>query len=196
MDKGEENAASEEKAQLLTENGRSDTEEYLPGLEIKEKGSVPALLVCVRVFPEGFVSILSILESKSVKNIQWITGKDFTVERGRQQIEEHISTWDVDRRWLHWTEFLWEEELKHSKRYHYRVCWSIPTRRKPIPRATANVYFIIEISKTKPATLPVEVSFSLEYSRLIHRPEQCQFREQWLKDIIENKIILMERLNL
>ncbi|KAM6381539.1 A-kinase anchor protein 14 isoform 3-T3 [Pluvialis apricaria] len=145
MDKGEENAASEEKAQLLTENGRSDTEEYLPGLEIKEK------------------------ESKSVKNIQWITGKDFTVERGRQQIEEHISTWDVDRRWLHWTEFLWEEELKHSKRYHYRVCWSIPTRRKPIPRATANVYFIIEISKTKPATLPVEVSFSLEYSRLIHR---------------------------
>lgn len=28
------------------------------------------------------------------------------------------------------------------------------------------------------------------------RPEQCQFREKWLKDIIENKIILMERLTL
>lgn len=95
MDKGEENAASEEKAQLLMENGRSDTEEYLPELEKEEKGSMPALFVCVRVFPEGFVSILSILESKSViKNIQWVTGNNFTVERGRQQIEEHISVSD------------------------------------------------------------------------------------------------------
>lgn len=51
MDKGEENAASEEKAQLLMENGRSDTEEYLPELEKEEKGSMPALFVCVRVFP-------------------------------------------------------------------------------------------------------------------------------------------------
>ncbi|NXL41949.1 AKA14 protein, partial [Podilymbus podiceps] len=130
----------------------------------------------------------------AIKNIQWITGNSFTVERGRQQIEECISTWDIPASWLHWSEFLREEELKYSKRYHYRVCWSIPTRRKPIPRATASVYFVIEISKIKPAALPVEVFFTLEASRLIHRPEQCQFREKWLKDIIENKIILMERL--
>ncbi|KAM6197950.1 A-kinase anchor protein 14 [Sarcoramphus papa] len=194
MDKGEENAASEEKAHILTENGRSSTDEYLPELEKKEKGSVPALFACVRVFPEGFDSILSILETEYViKNIQWTTGNSFTVERGQQQIEELISTWGVHESWLHWSEFLQEEELKDSKRYHYRVCWSIPTRRKPIPRATASIYFIIEISKIKPATLPVEVFFTLESSRLIHRPEQCQFREKWLKDIIENKIILMER---
>ncbi|KAK2527363.1 Akap14 [Columba guinea] len=43
-------------------------------------------------------------------------------------------------------------------------------------------------------TLPVEVFFTLESSRLIHRPGQCRFREKWLKDIIENKIILVERL--
>lgn len=60
-------------------------------------------------------------------------------------------TWDVHRSWLHWSEFLREEELKYSKRYHYRVCWSVPTRRKPIPRATASIYFVIEISKIKPA---------------------------------------------
>ncbi|XP_063202816.1 A-kinase anchor protein 14 [Chroicocephalus ridibundus] len=173
MDKGEENAASKEKAHILTENGRSGTEEYLPELEKKEK------------------------ETKSViKNIQWITGNNFTVEKGRRQIEEYISTWDVHRSWLHWSEFLQEEELKYSKRYHYRVCWSVQTRRKPIPQATASIYFVIEISKIKPATSPVEVFFTLESSRLIHRPEQCQFREKWLKDIIENKIILMERLTL
>ncbi|NXW44791.1 AKA14 protein, partial [Nyctiprogne leucopyga] len=129
-----------------------------------------------------------------IKNIQWTTGNNFTVERGQQQIEEFISIWEVHESWLHCSEFLHEEELEHSKRYHYRVCWSIPTRRKPTPRATASVYFVIEISKIKPATLPVELSFTLESSRLIHRPEQCQFREKWLKDIIENKIILMERL--
>lgn len=95
MDKGEENAASKEKAHILTENGRSGTEECLPELEKKEKGSMSALFVCVRVFPEGFVSILSILETKSViKNIQWITGNNFTVEKGRQQIEEYISVSD------------------------------------------------------------------------------------------------------
>ncbi|KFQ25147.1 A-kinase anchor protein 14, partial [Mesitornis unicolor] len=84
------------------------------------------------------------------KSIQWVTGNDFTVQRGRQQIEELISTWEAHESWLHWTEFLQEDELEYSKRYHYRVCWSIPTCRKPIPRATASMDFIIEISKTKP----------------------------------------------
>ncbi|XP_048815766.1 A-kinase anchor protein 14 isoform X3 [Lagopus muta] len=72
----------------------------------------------------------------AVRNIQWTTCEDFSVERGQQQIEEYIST------------------------------------------------------------LPVEVFFFLESSRLIHRPEHCRFREKWLKDIIENKIILRERLKL
>ncbi|XP_017670694.1 PREDICTED: A-kinase anchor protein 14 isoform X2 [Lepidothrix coronata] len=130
-----------------------------------------------------------------IKTIQWTTGNNFTVERGRQQIEELISTWDIHESWLHHSEFLEEEELKDSKRYHYRACWGIPTRRKPIPRATASVYFVIVISKLKPDTSPVEVFFRLESSRLIRRPEECQFREKWLQDIIQNKIILIERLS-
>ncbi|NWU93967.1 AKA14 protein, partial [Upupa epops] len=85
-----------------------------------------------------------------MKNIQWTTGNDFTVERGQQQIEEVISTWEVHERWLRSIEFLQEEELEHSKRYHYRVCWSVPTCRKPIPQATASIYFFIEISSLKP----------------------------------------------
>ncbi|XP_042732585.1 A-kinase anchor protein 14 isoform X3 [Lagopus leucura] len=141
----------------------------------------------------------------AVRNIQWTTCEDFSVERGQQQIEEYISTeralvvqqtWELHKSWLHCSEFLWEEDLQYSKKYHYRVLWSIPTRRKPIPLATASTYFVIEISKIKPATLPVEVFFFLESSRLIHRPEHCRFREKWLKDIIENKIILRERLKL
>ncbi|XP_068813191.1 A-kinase anchor protein 14 [Struthio camelus] len=171
MDKGEEDGAIKEKARVFIESVISDAKEYHLDLQKKEKEA-------------EYVS----------KNIEWTTCKKFTVERGQQQIEEYIATWEIHESWLHWTEFLQEEELKNSKRYHYRVCWSTPTRRKPIPRATASVYFVIEISKIKPATLPVEVFFVLESSRLIHRPEKCRFREKWLKDIIENKIILMESL--
>ncbi|XP_077042229.1 A-kinase anchor protein 14 isoform X7 [Agelaius phoeniceus] len=116
------------------------------------------------------------------------------VEIGQQQIEELISTWDIHESWLHHSEFLEEEELKDSKRYHYRACWGLPTRRKPIPRATASVYFVIVISKLKPDTAPVEVFYRLESSRLIRRPEQCEFREKWLQDIIENKTVCAERL--
>ncbi|XP_027543147.1 A-kinase anchor protein 14 isoform X2 [Neopelma chrysocephalum] len=181
----------EDKDHAPPDNERSSTEDCLPELKKKEKAK------------------------RVIKTIQWTTGNNFTVERGRQQIEELIShcpqvtstgqresqcdafirqTWDIHKSWLHHSEFLEEEELKDSKRYHYRACWGIPTRRKPIPRATASVYFVIVISKLKPDTSPVEVFFRLESSRLIRRPEECQFREKWLQDIIENKIILIERL--
>ncbi|XP_040428210.1 A-kinase anchor protein 14 isoform X1 [Cygnus olor] len=172
MDKENENAALEETVGMIVANViRGATEQFL---DLQKKGKEAEYVA---------------------KNIQWTTCKDFTVERGRQQIEEYISqTWEVHESWLYWSEFLREEELMYSKRYHYRVLWSIPTRRKPIPQATASVYFVIEISKIKPATLPVEVFFFLESSRLILRPEQCRFREKWLKDIIENKLILKRSL--
>ncbi|XP_033369911.1 A-kinase anchor protein 14 isoform X3 [Parus major] len=195
MDKEEEKVASGEKDHMPPEDERSSTEECLSEAKEKEKGIVYALLERVGVFSGGFVSILSVVETQHViKNIPWTTAKNFTVQTGWQQIEELISTWDIHESWLHHSEFLEEEELKDSKRYHYRVCWGLPTRRKPIPRATASVYFVIVISKSKPDTEPVEVFYRLESSRLIRRPEQCQFREKWLQDIIENKIACAERL--
>uniref|UniRef100_A0A8B9QVS6 A-kinase anchor protein 14 n=2 Tax=Anas platyrhynchos TaxID=8839 RepID=A0A8B9QVS6_ANAPL len=171
MDKEKEDAALDETVEMIVANViRGATEQFI-ALQKKEK------------------------EAEYVaKNIQWTTCKDFTVEGGRQQIEEYISTWEFHESWLHWSEFLCEEELTYSKVYHYRVLWSIPTRRKPIPQATASVYFIIEISKIKPDTFPVEVFFFLESSRLIFRPEYCRFREKWLKDIIINKLSLKQRL--
>uniref|UniRef100_A0A8C5JG62 A-kinase anchoring protein 14 n=1 Tax=Junco hyemalis TaxID=40217 RepID=A0A8C5JG62_JUNHY len=191
----EEKEGSEEKDHIPPEDESSSTEECLPEDEEKEKGIVFGLLERAGIFSGVFVSILSVSESKHViKNILWTTAKNFTVEIGQQQIEELISTWDIHESWLHHSEFLEEEELKDSKRYHYRACWGLPTRRKPIPRATASVYFVIVISKLKPDTAPVEVFYRLESSRLIRRPEQCEFREKWLHDIIENKVLCAERL--
>ncbi|XP_067904018.1 A-kinase anchor protein 14 [Heterodontus francisci] len=132
--------------------------------------------------------------SFEIGNIQWITSKDFTVAIGAKQIEEYISTWEFSNCWLHCLDYLKEEELEYHIHHHYRVRWSIPTRRKPIPRATACTYFIIEISKVKPPIFPVEVYFFFESNRLLHRPGQSRFREKWLKDIIESKILLMEKV--
>ncbi|XP_030066028.1 A-kinase anchor protein 14 [Microcaecilia unicolor] len=134
------------------------------------------------------------VQSYYIKNIEWMACEDFTVERGLQQLEEYVSTWEIHDSWLHCTDFLHEEDQKYCKRYHYRMKWSIPTRRKPIPRATASVYFIIQLSKIKPLTLPIEVLFILESNRMEHRPGKTRFREKWLKDIIESKILLMKNI--
>ncbi|XP_048400671.1 A-kinase anchor protein 14 isoform X2 [Stegostoma tigrinum] len=103
-----------------------------------------------------------------IRNIQWVTNKDFTIAIGAKQIEEYISTWEFSNCWLHCLDYLKEEELEYHIHHHYRVRWSIPTRRKPIPRATASTYFIIEISKVKPPVFPVEVYFFFESNRLLH----------------------------
>ncbi|XP_042681397.1 A-kinase anchor protein 14 isoform X1 [Centrocercus urophasianus] len=202
MDNENESAATEKVARTIVKKAIHTAQEYYLNNVQEEEGKELALFATSyrvsELSQKDFHSILSFSEAEyAVRNIQWTTCEDFSVERGQQQIEEYISqTWELHKSWLHCSEFLWEEDLQYSKKYHYRVLWSIPTRRKPIPLATASTYFVIEISKIKPATLPVEVFFFLESSRLIHRPEHCRFREKWLKDIIENKIILRERLKL
>ncbi|KAJ8401778.1 hypothetical protein AAFF_G00377490 [Aldrovandia affinis] len=130
-----------------------------------------------------------------MKNVDWVTCKDFSIRIGKEQIEEYISTWELHPSWLFSLEFLQEKELEFCKEHHYRVQWSIPTRQNPIPKATACVYFVIEISKIKPQSLPVEVYYLVESCRLRHRPGKTRFREKWLKDIIESKTLLQDTVN-
>lgn len=127
-----------------------------------------------------------------IPNITWMTAANFTVAGGLEKIEEFITTWERDSSWLYCIDFLREEEHPYSWRYRYAVKWSIPTRRKPIPRATASVYITIEVSKFKPKTFPVEVYYIFETHHLVHRPGKTRFREKWLKDIIESKIRMMD----
>ncbi|XP_068958249.1 A-kinase anchor protein 14 [Petaurus breviceps papuanus] len=151
----------------------------------------------VQITEDAILGAIKTLEDSDnpVKNIEWTTCEDFTVELGQQQIEEYISTWEFHESWVHWSDFLEKEELEFSFRYHYRVCWSIPTACKPLCQAAASIYFFIEISKIKPKNLPVEVFYVLETNKYVHRPGQCRFREKWLNDIIESKIILMNSIN-
>jgi len=127
-----------------------------------------------------------------IPNIKWMSAENFSVAGGLEKIEEFIKTWERDSSWLHCIDFLREEDHPYSYRYRYAVRWSIPTRRKPIPRATASVYFTMEVSKFKPKTFPAEVYFVVESHHLVHRPGKTRFREKWLKDVIQSKIKLMD----
>ncbi|XP_031568893.1 A-kinase anchor protein 14-like [Actinia tenebrosa] len=127
-----------------------------------------------------------------IPNINWMSADNFTVTGGLEKVEEFIKTWERDSSWLYCIDFLREEDHPYSKRYRYAVKWSIPTRRKPIPRATACVYFTLEVSKFKPKSFPIEVYYIFESHRLVHRPGKSRFREKWLKDIIESKIKMMQ----
>uniref|UniRef100_A0A3B4TUZ8 Si:dkeyp-81f3.4 n=2 Tax=Seriola dumerili TaxID=41447 RepID=A0A3B4TUZ8_SERDU len=123
------------------------------------------------------------------KNIKWVANKDFTMEVGKQQIGEYIQTWEVQPCWLYSLDFLYTTEEGHHTFYHYRARFSTPTPRKPI-QGTASVYFIMDTSKVRDQTLPVEVHFVVESNRLVHTPGRTRFREKWLADVIESKTLL------
>ena len=61
-----------------------------------------------------------------------------------------FKTWEYDDCWLYCIDFIGKEEKDFHVSYNYRVMWSIPTRRKPIPKFTASVYFTYDVSKIKP----------------------------------------------
>lgn len=130
-----------------------------------------------------------------IQNIEWLTIEEFSEKRAEEKIHEFIKTWDYQDSWQYCIDYLGEDEHEFDMRYRFRVRWSIPTRRKPIPRATACIYFTFEVSKIKPKDHPVEVYYVFETHRLVHRPGQSRFREKWLKDVIESKVIMMEGID-
>ncbi|KAL3846821.1 hypothetical protein ACJMK2_017775 [Sinanodonta woodiana] len=131
-------------------------------------------------------------EDYVVRNIAWLTIGDFTIEKAQEKIDAFIKTWEYDSSWLYCIDFMGQDAHQFDTRFRFRVRWSIPTRRKPIPRATACVYFTFQVSKIKPKNYPVEVYYVFETNRLVHRPGESRFREKWLKDIIESKVLMMQ----
>lgn len=134
-------------------------------------------------------------QNNEKSNYDWISCKDFTIEEGKRQISAYINTWDIQPCWLYSLYFLcFTEEEEHSF-YHYQARFSTPTPQKPI-QGTVSVYFSVAVSKIQPDTLPVEVVFVIESSRLVHTPGWMTFREKWLADVIESKNMLQRAVDL
>ncbi|GAA56582.1 A-kinase anchor protein 14 [Clonorchis sinensis] len=130
-------------------------------------------------------------EPNLTPNIKWPTIGEFNPELGLKRIEEYIKGWQVDESWLHCTDILSEEDTPYDVLYRYRVRWSVPTRRAPIPQATASIYFTIKVSKIKPKMQDVDVYYQVETFRTTHKPGATRFCEQWLRDVIDSKLRLL-----
>lgn len=128
-------------------------------------------------------------------NVSWPTIEEFTPDLGTERILEFIKTWEYDDNWLYCIDLISMDNLQYDTRYRYRLRWSIPTRRLPVPRFTASVYFTITISKIKPKDYPIDVFYVFEGNRLIHRPGRSRFEEKWLKDIIDNKMAVISNID-
>jgi len=122
------------------------------------------------------------------KVIIWPSCDQFTADLGVEKINEFMDCcWEKGDKWRHCTDFLRQETNEHDVSYKYQAKWSIPTQQCPIPKATASVFFTIQVSTVKPGSLPVNVFYVFESSRLVHLPGFSLFREKWLQDIIDNK---------
>ncbi|CAH8491064.1 unnamed protein product [Heterobilharzia americana] len=128
-------------------------------------------------------------------NIQWPTIAEFTPELGRKKIEEYIKGWERNENWLYCIDILPKVELKNEVQHKYRVKWSIPCRRAPIPKATASVYFTLIISRIKPKNTVINVYYQIEAFRSKHIPGKTRFSERWIRDVINSKIRLMSYVN-
>ncbi len=106
--------------------------------------------------------------------VKWPTIAEFTDENvGLEKINEYIEKvneniykqiiiilnffkeWKTtpggqDVCWLYAIDFIQKKSLEFNDLYIYRVRYSIPTRRQPIPRQTVSIYFTLDISKVKP----------------------------------------------
>ncbi|CAF0971552.1 unnamed protein product [Adineta steineri] len=124
-------------------------------------------------------------------SVQWPKISEFTNEKvGVEKINEYIEKeWKKapgghDLCWLYAIDFIEKKTLEFNDLYIYRVRYSIPTRRQPIPRQTISIYFTIDVSKVQPKNLPVKVLFALETMRVIYEPAKFRFRQNWLQAIV------------
>lgn len=117
----------------------------------------------------------------------WPLGNQADEHTGLSAIETFIKEWERGNEWKYFIKYLGKTDDK----LHFEVRWSIPTRRKPIPRATASVYFTLWIHNENEQ---IETFYVFEGHRLVHRPGKPQFREIWLKNIIDSKLKVLETL--
>eukprot|EP01135_Chromosphaera_perkinsii_P007131 Nk52_evm5s710 gene=Nk52_evmTU5s710 len=111
---------------------------------------------------------------------------EFSFELAREYVDHIIKEFKLDPEWKYCIkkgkQFGDNEKIKYCD-----VIWSRPTQKSPIPRATAVLHFKIDTTMQD-----VEITYRIEENRLVFHPETDTFKEQWLTDLIENKMKLRE----
>lgn len=114
--------------------------------------------------------------------------QEFTNASAELAILDYVdNTWNLSEEWLRCIDYLGVSD-GDVKEHKFRVRFSQPTRRKPIPSYTSSVYFTLVPSHGE--NEPMRVWYTMEGQRLVHKPEENTFREKWLKDILSSKAII------
>merc|ERR1711931_620260 len=112
---------------------------------------------------------------KTIEEGSWTANKGFTVEEGEKDISQCVET-------------------EFGKNHHYNVKFSIPTRQKPVPLATASVFFVLTESKSASPNSPIGVEYQVEGHHLNQSPGKLEFRQKWLYDVLKSKNIFSTEL--
>ncbi|XP_027994017.2 A-kinase anchor protein 14 [Eptesicus fuscus] len=128
----------------------------------------------------------------TIKNIDWLTHGEFTPEKCRKQIEDFVTSWEYQDRWVHYAKLVETRDLIHSFHYIYSVRWSVPTAQTPTAFSSAFAFFTVKFNKNKPPDAPIEISYIFEGQSLVHRPGTTRFRENWVKEMVVAKHNIMK----
>eukprot|EP00042_Codosiga_hollandica_P040013 m.339511 g.339511 ORF g.339511 m.339511 type:complete len:343 (-) comp55749_c0_seq3:240-1268(-) len=108
--------------------------------------------------------------------------QSFGWDEAEDAIENLMKTWVTSDLWKHCVNRLAQTNPQIFK---FESIWSIPTRRRPIPSATASVFFSVDASTHA-------VTYILEAQQLVHKSSET-FKEKWLEDLLEWKRVLQEQ---
>jgi len=131
---------------------------------------------------------------KTIEEGSWTANKGFTVEEGEKDISQFVSKWALDECWLYCIDYIECVETEFGKNHHYNVKFSIPTRQKPVPLATASVFFVLTESKSGSPNSPIGVEYQVEGHHLNQSPGKLEFRQKWLYDVLKSKNIFSTEL--
>lgn len=97
------------------------------------------------------------------------------------KVADMCRTWSLSEGW----KFCVKRVGRHETKRIVEAVFSIPTRRRPVPTATASVLFAVDVGAAASGT--DEILFSVETQDLIHDASTGRFAEQWLYDVLAAK---------
>ncbi|CAG9860675.1 unnamed protein product [Phyllotreta striolata] len=119
----------------------------------------------------------------------WPRIKDFTITLGAAKIDEYINNSnEADEDWHYAINFRRIDSDSTSDYYEYEVVFAIPTPMYPIPQGTVSLYFKYELSRTKPAHCPVDITFQMEGFGTVMKPYDLVINDKLLLRGIKTKL--------
>jgi A-kinase anchor protein 14 len=119
--------------------------------------------------------------------MSWLSRQDFTKESAISQIDSFISNWSRGDEWLYCIDFVAKTDETYFTEYKFRVRWSIPKPNRPIPKASASVYFTFKILKKMPESTSSKVLIKYETNTQESDSADFVFKENNLSRILETK---------